>query len=920
MILTGPPRSLLVPEILQSSLMDCGPAALKAVLEGFGISTPYDRLRQACHTGVDGTSLDVLAAVGKNNGLKTHQLVVAKDSLFVPEARCLPAVAVAGLADGRLHFLVVWRQVGSLIQVMDPAGGRRWLHRKTLDGMLPVFSTQITASRWRKWAATPDAIDPLLSRIESLGVRASDAQSLVDAASRDPSWRSFARLDAATRMATQLQVKKLLPRGEASRRLMNSLTASQVADGASNATIEIPEHFFWVTADPTASDRLVARGLVLVHFSGTTSAPTQGERHARRDEPPAAPKESRVAAGQAQSEQCIAWTDPRMAAVAEKELARKTLRPFLFLWILFRHDAGAWLVLLVAAWTCSAAIAPLETLLLQALVTLNDEFGQLYQRVAGVVAISALLMTGLACDWWATRTVQLLARRLESRIRTAFLWKLPRLSIDYLRTRPSSDMAGRGNALHVIRLVPVIWNDLLQQGLALGTTVLCLIWLHPQAWRLITATALISLIVARASHTALNRRNVELDSETANLNGFYLDSLLGATPVVAHGAQRAVCSAYDQRLTGWARTARSTHNSEALVQGVQSLVGLALTASLVLSLVSHHIAPARLLLITYWAFRIPEYARRLVLGHVALRSLSGLALRLISPLAAEPSQPSQGISGVPLPTLADASAARLELIGVSLKRERQTVLRDLHLVVEPGTHVSVVGASGSGKSTLVRLLLGCEASIEGCFRIDGAPATPDRVEKLRSETAWVDPETHLWDRSLFENLTFGEGKSSHVAVSECLAVSDLADVVDRLPDGLNSSLGEAGVRLSGGQGQRVRLGRATMRQRARLVILDEPFRGLERARRRALLQGLREHWRHTTLILVSHDVEDTTNFDRTIVLDEGRIVEDGVPHELAAREQSVYGTLLRNARSLADAAWSPEQWRCVDVSPDGLRQ
>lgn len=318
-----------------------------------------------------------------------------------------------------------------------------------------MFPTPVTAARWRKWAATSDGIEPLLARIETLGVRRSRAKALVDGAICDPSWRSLARLDAATRMAMELQERNLLARGAASERLLFRLLGKH-ASSDSEDPIEIPEHFFWVTPDPNSSEHLVARGSVLVHFSGLAPLSKNTEDHEYRNQSANRPVDAPTAADESPREQSVAWTDPKMRHAVEKELERPTLRPFWFLWLLFRHDAGTWLAFVTLAVVCSAAIVPLEALLMQALATLAQEVGQQYQRAAGLAAVITLLGAGLACDWWGTRTVQVLARRLESRVRAAFLWQLPRLSTSYLRSRPSSDMAGRGNVLHVIRVVPIV--------------------------------------------------------------------------------------------------------------------------------------------------------------------------------------------------------------------------------------------------------------------------------------------------------------------------------------------------------------------------------------------------------------------------------------------------------------------------------
>ena len=117
-----------MPEVVQTSNMDCGPAALKCLLEGFGIPVSYGRLREACQTGIDGTSIDTMETVANQLGLRAEQILLPVDHLFIAEAKALPALVVVLLPNGLTHFVVVWRRHGNLLQVMDPAVGRRWVN------------------------------------------------------------------------------------------------------------------------------------------------------------------------------------------------------------------------------------------------------------------------------------------------------------------------------------------------------------------------------------------------------------------------------------------------------------------------------------------------------------------------------------------------------------------------------------------------------------------------------------------------------------------------------------------------------------------------------------------------------------------------------------------------------------------------
>ena len=207
------------------------------------------------------------------------------------------------------------------------------------------------------------------------------------------------------------------------------------------------------------------------------------------------------------------------------------------------------------------------------------------------------------------------------------------------------------------------------------------------------------------------------------------------------------------------------------------------------------------------------------------------------------------------------------------------------------------------------ILLGWLVPSQGTVRIDGEPLD---CERLRLSTAWVDPGVQLWNRSLFENLRYGAPPEAP-PVPEAIATAMLHGVLESLPQGLQTKLGEGGGLVSGGEGQRIRLGRALARPDARLVILDEPFRGLDREKRRELLARARQVWRGATLLCITHDLEETRSFDRVVVVEGGRIAEQGAPAELAARDESRYAQLLAAEERTRSSMWSRALWRRIRI-------
>jgi ATP-binding cassette subfamily B protein len=139
--------------------------------------------------------------------------------------------------------------------------------------------------------------------------------------------------------------------------------------------------------------------------------------------------------------------------------------------------------------------------------------------------------------------------------------------------------------------------------------------------------------------------------------------------------------------------------------------------------------------------------------------------------------------------------------------------------------------------------------------------------------------------------------------------ADLIDILETLPDGPHTRLGESGGLVSGGEGQRVRLGRAMLRPDVRLVIMDEPFRGLDRPKRQTLLRRSRQYWDTATLLFISHDISEALTFDRVFVIEDGHLVEDAAPKHLIQHPQSRYRMLLEAEEAVQKGLWESTDWR-----------
>ncbi len=830
-------RRLLVPEVVQSSGMDCGPAALKSYLEGHGISLSYGRLREACQTEVDGTVIETLEELASGLGVPVEQVLLPKDSVLLQEARAFPAIAVLRLPNGSAHFAVVWSVVAGVAQVMDPAHGRRWLSREKLLEELYEHVMTVPASDWRQWAGSDEGLALLARRLRDKDVSTETSARLTKTAVADETFRSLAALDAALRCARR--EPELI-----------SLFEKAVSDPSA-----IPKEFWSVR--PENGD-LLLRGAVLLRPARPGSVPA-------------------------------AVSLPEAVAAARDE---EPIRPLRELWERLRRDGFLAPGLLATTTVASAAAVVLEGLFFRAFLEAPSLLLPL------VLFLAAALVLDLASFTGELR----LGRRLERGLRQAFQRKIPRLSDRYFGSRLTSDMAERQHSLHQIRKVPRLGRQVLREGVELLLTTAAILWLAPSTAPVVLAGLLASIGIPLLGQPFLFERDSRVRSHLGGLSRFYLDSLLGLVPLRVHRAENALRSEHESLLASWARARRGLQRAVVSLETAQFALGYGLVVLLVLSYLRQGGDPASVLLLAYWALNLP------VLGLQLVRLLSrypeprNVFLRVSEPLRAPEERdvaPVNGASGqVPW-----GAGAAIRLENVSVRAAGHRLLEGIDLTIEPGTHVAVVGPSGAGKTTLFGLLLGFhfpEEAEEGRVEIDGSLLTGARLAETRSRTAWVDPAVQLWNRSLEENLRYGNEDDDDL--SPAIAVLGPRALA------LETRLGEGGALVSGGEGQRVRLARAFLRKGVRLALLDEPFRGLDRETRKDLLRRSRAHWEGATLLAITHDVSECEDFDRVLVLEGGRLVEDGSPSELHHRDGSRYRHFLDVERELA-RLWSEGGWR-----------
>ncbi len=275
---------------------------------------------------------------------------------------------------------------------------------------------------------------------------------------------------------------------------------------------------------------------------------------------------------------------------------------------------------------------------------------------------------------------------------------------------------------------------------------------------------------------------------------------------------------------------------------------------------------------------------------------AGAADRLAELLRAEP-RIAAPAKPQPLPVPARGSLSFRNVSFAYPSRPHESALDDLTLEIEPGETVALVGPSGAGKSTLFMLAQRFYDPDSGTIRLDGIPLPSADPAEIRARMALVPQTGTLFSDTARHNLRYGRWDASDEEIWEAARLANAADFLEALPQGLDTFLGEDGTRLSGGQQQRLALARAILRD-APILLLDEATSALDAESERLVQDALARVMRGRTTLVIAHRLATVREADRIVVMDQGRIVQQGTHTELLTRG----GLYARLARLQFDSA------------------
>jgi len=429
--------------------------------------------------------------------------------------------------------------------------------------------------------------------------------------------------------------------------------------------------------------------------------------------------------------------------------------------------------------------------------------------------------------------------------------------------------------------------------------LLVLGWLgtHYEAWFAgITVVALTTYILWTVTvtnwRTHFRREMNDLDSKA---NTRAIDSLLNYETVKYFGNEAFEANRYDESLQRWERAAVRSQTSLSLLNtGQSAIIATAVTMMVwraTVGVVEGRMSLGDLVLVN--AFMIQLYIPLNFLGVLyreIKQSLTDIE-KMFGMLDAN--REVDDVVSAPALRLAKSAAAvgpevRFENVSFSYQPDRQ-ILRAISFVIAPGTTVAVVGSSGAGKSTLARLLYRFYDVSEGQIRIDGQDLRQVTQASLRAAIGIVPQDTVLFNDSIAYNIAYGRPGATQGQIETAARSAQLHDFIARLPQGYDTPVGERGLKLSGGEKQRVAIARMLLKDPP-ILVLDEATSALDSSNEQAIQQALREAAARRTTLVIAHRLSTVVDANLIIVLEDGQIVQQGT-HEALLIQGGRYSEL-----------------------------
>ena len=565
---------------------------------------------------------------------------------------------------------------------------------------------------------------------------------------------------------------------------------------------------------------------------------------------------------------------------------------FLFnLWRIAPVLTGAMVFVQIFFAILTTTIAPLFVSRL--LTQVSNGTASLQNSIGILIGYAVILIFG---EVIAIRITIILAyfaeSRMQAKVADSVLEHLSKRSTGYHANNMSGGMVS--NATKLNSSIERFWDMLVFSAVGILTTIVGVcIALGFIFWQYAVVLAILSLVIIfvmiKLQSSVAPKSKLVAERSSAS-TAFFADVISNISTVKAFGNEEQELSKYRERIKAWRTATISEMKSVLIITGsfgaMMSLMNIfAFTAAILAT--QYHIANIGTI------YLVISYTLNVVGQLWGVSGLTRGYLRIIgdaAPMIQTLDEPYELVDIENAKKLKVTEGAVLfDHVTFSHDAEEDALFKDFNLAIKPGGQVGLVGRSGSGKTTLTRLLLRFSDLDDGHIYIDGQDIAELEQADLRRNIAYVPQEPALFHRTIAENIAYGKLDATDKEIEDAAKKANAYEFIKKLPLGMQTLVGERGVKLSGGQRQRIAIARAILKD-APILLLDEATSALDSESEQLIQDALGKLMKNRTSIVIAHRLSTIAGLDRIIVLDNGTIVEDG-SHRQLLNKKGTYAKL-----------------------------
>ena len=571
--------------------------------------------------------------------------------------------------------------------------------------------------------------------------------------------------------------------------------------------------------------------------------------------------------------------------MAQKYSSKKVVGFLFNLWRVSPKLTLAMFVTQILFAVLTTTIAPL--FVSQLLTQIADGSATLANNIGLLVGYGVILFLG---DVVAIRITIALAflsvSKMQASVAKQVMQHLASKSIGYHANRMSGGTVSDNSKLN--GAIERFWDTIIFTVTPIVTTIVsvCIVlsfilWQYAVILAVLSCIIIVAIVWGQNKISPVSRIVAEKSSA---MTAYFADVISNISTVKAFAAEKSELKAYSKKIKTWRASNLKEMKSVVLITGGFGLMMTLMNVSaFIIAIVAteHHIASIGVV------YLVISYTLNVVAQLWSVGGTTRAYIRIIGdagPMIDALSEPAE---------LTDAkNSKRLRVqegsiafndVSFAHDESSQSLFNNFDLNIQPGQRVGLVGKSGSGKTSLTRLLLRFSDVDNGTILIDNQDIAHAPQQDLRAAIAYVSQEPLLFHRSLRDNITYGRQNATDEEINSAIKKANADEFIDSLPEGLSTIVGERGIKLSGGQRQRIAIARAILKD-APILVLDEATSALDSESESLIQDALEKLMQGRTSLVIAHRLSTIAKLDRIIVLDQGKIIEDGSHAELIAKK------------------------------------